>query len=290
MNRLVTAFKEWFASASRMRRAGVLLAAPLLLFAVLLTARLIFPPPDWQPLYPELSERAGGEVLAALERLDLPARVDPASGRLEVPARQLHLARMKLAAQGLPRDETAATLPAPRLGVSSRMEQAQLQDALERSLAASIASLPPVREARVHLTLVKASPFLRDTPPSSAAVLLRLHPGMPLSAAQADTIRTLVAAAVPRLPADAVRVLDAGTPVAVLAPPARPASSGSKSDVALRWILGLLAGIALIYAGVRLRRKTPAPEPDLNARLARLRHETLANPALAAEVIRQWLR
>jgi flagellar M-ring protein FliF len=52
------------------------------------------------------------------------------------------------------------------------------------------------------------SPFLRDAPPATAAVLVRLRAGAELGPEQVATIQTLVAAGVPRLRRDEVKVLD----------------------------------------------------------------------------------
>ncbi|MBW8459537.1 MAG: flagellar M-ring protein FliF, partial [Thiobacillus sp.] len=54
----------------------------------------------------------------------------------------------------------------------------------------------------------RVSPFLRDAPPATAAVLVRLRPGAQLSEVQVTTIQTLVAAGVPRLKRTEVQVLD----------------------------------------------------------------------------------
>ncbi|HMA11835.1 MAG TPA: flagellar M-ring protein FliF C-terminal domain-containing protein, partial [Steroidobacteraceae bacterium] len=97
---------------------------------------------------------------------------------------------------------------APRFGASSLEEQQRYQHALESDLARSIQSLEAVELARVHLALPKVSPFLRDAPPATAAVLVRLRPNAQLSTGQVTTIQTLVAASVPRLKRTDVQVLD----------------------------------------------------------------------------------
>ncbi|MCL5061071.1 MAG: flagellar M-ring protein FliF, partial [Candidatus Thermoplasmatota archaeon] len=134
-----------------------------------------------------------------------------ADGTIEVPAEQLHAARYRLAARGLPRTDADAVDEAdraPRFGASSLQEQQRYQRALEIDLARSIQSLEAVELARVHLALPKVSPFLRDAPPATAAVLVRLRPGAQLSAEQVATIQTLVAAGVPRMKRAEVQVLD----------------------------------------------------------------------------------
>lgn len=206
----LTALRDLIADASPLRRfmLALLVVLPL---AALALAWWRFAPVDYRVLYPKLSDRAGGEVLAALDQLDVPYRLSPADGSIEVPAAQLHAARYRLAAQGLPRSDEAAREEAdtaPRFGTSSLQEQQRMQRALEADLAHSIQALETVELARVHLALPKVSPFLRDAPPATAAVLVRLKPGASLSTEQVTTIQTLVAASVPRLKRSDVQVLD----------------------------------------------------------------------------------
>lgn len=202
--------RELIADASPLRRFMLALLA-LLPLAALAAAWLWFNPPVYRVLYSHLSDRAGGEVIAALEQIDIPYRLSAADGSIEVPADRLHAARYRLAARGLPRTDADAqddAERAPRFGASSLQEAQRVQRALEVDLARSIQKLEAVELARVHLALPKVSPFLRDAPPATAAVLVRLRPGAQLSAQQVATIQTLVAASVPRLKRSEVQVLD----------------------------------------------------------------------------------
>lgn len=208
----LTALRDLIADASPLRRAMLALLVVLPL-AALGAAWVWFNPVEYRVLYPRLSDRAGGEVLAALDQLDIPYRLSAADGSIEVPAAQAHAARYRLAAQGLPRsDETvrAEEEAAPRFGASSQQEQQRMQRALETDLARSIQTLESVELARVHLALPRVSPFLREAPPATAAVLLRLKSGAALTVEQVTTIQTLVAASVPRLKRSDVQVLDPG--------------------------------------------------------------------------------
>jgi flagellar M-ring protein FliF len=196
------------ASPSRRFMFALLLVLPL---AALAAAYLWLNPTPYRVLYAQLSDRAGGEVIGALEQLDIPYRLSPADGRIEVPADRLHAARYRLAARGLPKSDADAQDEvdrAPRFGASSLQEQQRYQRAQEIDLARSIQTLDAVELARVHLALPRVSPFLRDAPSATAAVLLRLRPGAQLSTEQVTTIQTLVAASVPRMKRADVQVMD----------------------------------------------------------------------------------
>jgi flagellar biosynthesis/type III secretory pathway M-ring protein FliF/YscJ len=206
----LSALRDLVVEATPLRRFMLALLVLLPLVA-LSTAYWWLNPPTYRVLYPQLSDRAGGEVIAALEQLDIPYRLSADTGRVEVAADQLHLARYRLAALGLPKsdaDAEDAIDRSPSFGASSLQEQQRYQHALEIDLARSIQKLQTIELARVHLALPKVSPFLRDAPPATAAVLLRLRPGAQLSAAQVGSIQTLVAASVPRLKRAEVQVLD----------------------------------------------------------------------------------
>lgn len=206
----LSSLRELIAEASPLRRFTFALLV-LLPLAALAAAYLWFTPPVYRVLYTQLSDRSGGEVIAALEQLDIPYRLSAADGSIEVPADRLHAARYRLAAQGLPKSDADAqdeAERAPRFGASSLQEQQRFQRTLETDLARSIQTLEAVELARVHLALPKVSPFLRDAPPATAAVLVRLRPGAHLQPEQVTTIQTLVAASVPRMKRSEVQVLD----------------------------------------------------------------------------------
>ena len=206
----LNSLRDLIAEASPLRRFmfALLLVLPL---AALAAAYLWLNPTPYRVLYAQLSDRAGGEVISALEQLDIPYRLSPVDGHIEVPADQLHAARYRLAARGLPKSDADAQDEvdrAPRFGASSLQELQRYQRAQEIDLARSIQTLNAVELARVHLALPRVSPFLRDAPPATAAVLVRLRPGAQLSAEQVTTIQTLVAASVPRMKRADVQVLD----------------------------------------------------------------------------------
>ena len=206
----LNSLRDLIADASPMRRFMLALLVLLPLIA-LAAAYLKLNPPVYRVLYAQLSDRAGGEVITALEQLDIPYRLSDADGTIEVPLDQLHAARYRLAARGLPKTDDERQDEAervPSFGASSLQEQQRFQRALELDLARSIQKLEAVEIARVHLALPKVSPFLRDAPPATAAVLVRLRTDAQLSVDQVTTIQTLVAAGVPRMKRTDVQVLD----------------------------------------------------------------------------------
>ncbi len=164
-------------------------------------------PARYAVLFRQLTPRQGGEVLQALDRLAIPYRV--AGDAILVPDRRLSAARMRLAAEGLPRQAQEAPAPAlPWLLEPRWRQQLDYQHAMERRAENALRALAYVGGAQVHLTLPPANPFLRQpaAQPGAAAVV-RFKSDLP-DESQIEAVRALVAAAVPGLAAEQVSVLE----------------------------------------------------------------------------------
>lgn len=167
--------------------------------------------PGYVPVYPGLAEKDASAVAEALRAAGVPNRLDPVSGTVTVPGDKVYDARMRLAAQGLPKGSAQGFEMIQQdqgLGTSQFMESARYQLALETELARTVSSLQPVKSARVHLGLPKASPFLRRQDNASASVLVELYPGRQLEQGQVSSIVHIVASSVPDLAPGAVTVID----------------------------------------------------------------------------------
>lgn len=219
---------DWRAWAGRLRTPGPLLygaiAGAVALLAAIVAALLWAGGSDYQPLYRGLSEADAGQVMEALQKANVPFRVDRDSGALAVPAERVHETRLKLAAQGLPRGAVNGFELLDQhngLGQSQFMENARYQRALEGELARSVMSIGAVANARVHLAVPKESVFVRNRQSPSASVLLQLQPGRVLDPGQVAAIVHLVSSSVPKLTADQVAVVDQSGNLLT-----RPAGSG----------------------------------------------------------------
>lgn len=167
--------------------------------------------PAFTPLFATLEARDATAVTDALRAANIPSQIDPASGAVSVPAAQVHEARLKLAAQGLPKSASQGyemIQGEQGFGTSQFIESARYQHALETELARTIASLQTVAAARVHLAIPKPSAFTRSGGSASASVLVELRGGRTLDEDQVASIVHLVASSVPDLPAESVSVID----------------------------------------------------------------------------------
>ena len=166
--------------------------------------------PSYMQLYAGLSDKDTALVTDGLSKSSIPYRVE-AGGLIMVPSGKVADARMKLAAQGLPKgSENGFEMLQQEqgFGTSQFVENARYQNALENELARSIGSLSNVEKARVHLAIPKQSVFVRDRQPPTASVLLNLYPGRNLDDGQVAAIVHLVASSVPNLDTGHVTVVD----------------------------------------------------------------------------------
>lgn len=166
--------------------------------------------PDYRVLFSNFNDRDGGAIVASLQQMNVPYKFAEGGGAILVPAGQVHDARLKLAAQGLPKGGNVGfeLMENQKLGVSQFLEQVNFQRALEGELARSIESIAAVQAARIHLALPKASVFVRDRQQPTASVLLNLHPGRTLDTQQVSAVVHLVASSVPDLPIKNVTIVD----------------------------------------------------------------------------------
>lgn len=166
--------------------------------------------PQYVPLYPGLSDKDSSDLADSLRAANIDYRIEPDG--VAVSPDQVHAARLRAASQGLPKGGAAGFEMIQQdqgFGVSQFIENARYQLALETELARTVASLQPVKHARVHLAVPKPSAFTsQKTGGASASVVVELQSGRTLDGSQVDSIRHIVASSVPGLAPDSVTVID----------------------------------------------------------------------------------
>jgi flagellar M-ring protein FliF len=161
-------------------------------------------------LYAGLSPAEGGHAIADLQKLAIPYRTAQGGRVILVPSEELGRARLELAARGVPKQngDQWALLDNESLGVSPFVERVHYNRAVESALSRTVGQVDGVVSATVRLALPKNTDFLGDEPKPSASVMLRLMPGVELTATQVDGIAGIVAASVPGLSRDRVTIVD----------------------------------------------------------------------------------
>jgi flagellar M-ring protein FliF len=189
---------------------NVLIAGAALAAAVIITLVLWSSGSNYSALFAGLSGEEGGRAIAELQKLNIPYRIADGGRVILVPQADVGFARLQLAARGIPKQDGDqwALLDNESLGVSPFVEQVHYTRAVETALARTVRDVDGVVSATVKLALPKESDFLADTPKPSAAVMVRLRPGVQLTAAQIDGLVGLVAAGAAGLNRDNVTLVD----------------------------------------------------------------------------------
>jgi len=166
--------------------------------------------PNFRVLYNGLAEKDVVQVTDALQKAGIEFELKD-GGTVLVPGEQVHTARIRLAAHGLPNSTSQGfelLEKDPGFGTSQFLERARYQRAMEGELARTVASIRSVENARVHLAIPRQSAFVRDRKPPRASVMVKLFPGRTLDDTQVAAIVHMVASAIPELDAGHVTVVD----------------------------------------------------------------------------------
>ncbi len=165
---------------------------------------------DYRVLLSNYSDRDGGAIVAALAQMAVPYKFSEDGGTILVPSGQVYDARLKLAAQGLPRGGNIGfeLMENQKMGTSQFIEQVNYQRAQEGELARTINSSGSVASSRVHLAIPKPSVFVREKQYPTASVMINLQSGRTLDMGQVNAIVHLVSSSIPELPAKNVTVVD----------------------------------------------------------------------------------
>lgn len=161
-------------------------------------------------LYSSLDDSERASVAAALEKASIAYTIDNDTGALSVGEDDVYKARMLVASDGaLATPETGTQmLDSLPMGASRTLEGDRLRAAQERDLTLTIQEIDGVESVRVHLAKAERSVFVRDDVAPTASVMVRMAQGKQLSRSQVAAVANLVAASVPGLSVDAVRIVD----------------------------------------------------------------------------------
>ncbi|NHR07986.1 flagellar basal body M-ring protein FliF [Chromobacterium haemolyticum] len=185
------------------------LAAVAAIFAVIVGAVVLNRTPSYKVLFSNISDRDGGQVAASLQQMNVPYQLGE-GGTISVPSDKVYDARLKLAAQGLPKAGGVGfeLMDNQKFGISQFAEQVNYQRAIEGELARTIEAVGSVESARVHIATPKQSVFVREQQQPTASVMLTLFRGRVLDAGQIAGILHLVSSSVPNLPVKNVTIVD----------------------------------------------------------------------------------
>ena len=163
--------------------------------------------PPYVVLSDGLTPADGGKVIAELQKLGIPYKLEQAGNVIAVPDDMLGQARLELGDAQVPQsgaqDAINALVNAP-LTASSLAQQTLATRALEQSISDSVMQMNGVQSAQVFVAMPDDTPFLQDSPKPSASVVIGATDDE--ARADAQAIANLISGAVPGISADDISI------------------------------------------------------------------------------------
>jgi len=165
--------------------------------------------PGYAILFENLKPQDAALIVQYLDKNQIPY-VIPKDGIIEVPKDMVQKVRLEVAAQGLPKSSKVGfeLFDKSSFGATDFEQNVKYLRALEGELARTIESISAVEEAKVNIAIPKESVFVEKQVLPTASVLIKLRPNMILMPKQIQGIKWLVAAAVPKLKPENVKIID----------------------------------------------------------------------------------
>ena len=201
--------KDKWQNASQTHKLA-LVAGVCLLMAVLVSYNLAGKSDNWRPLFSNLPPNRASQVVEKLDEMGQPYRLGGDGSIILVPPTSVDRLRLELASAGLLENDSAGfeLFESASLSRSDFSERVTYLRALQGELSTTIAAIPSVKKARVHLNLNKKAIFLDQQPEASAAVFVEMTAGAKLNENQIRGIISLVANSVEALDASRVTLFD----------------------------------------------------------------------------------
>ena len=189
--------------------SSIVLVVAIISFLIVFNTSSKKPQNGYAILFENLSSKDAALIVQYLEKKQIPYII-PEDGVIEVPKDQVQKLRLDVAAQGLPKTSKVGfeLFDKSSFGITDFEQQIKYLRALEGELAKTIESLNAVDSAKVNIALPKESVFVEKEVLPTASVVIKLKPNMILTPKQIKGIKYLVAAAVPKLKPENVKIVD----------------------------------------------------------------------------------
>ncbi len=166
--------------------------------------------PQYATVFSNLAAQDAAEIVKQLQSQKTPYKLSDGGTTIQVPAKDVYSTRLTLAGQGLPRGGVVGfeIIDKTQLGATEFERRVNYIRALQGELTRTITQISEVEEARVHIVLPEQSYFVTMAKPATAAVFLKLKPGVTLEKSQIKGIINLVSRSVEGLKPEDVSVID----------------------------------------------------------------------------------
>ena len=166
--------------------------------------------PDYALLYGKLDDAEASRVLAALDDAKVKYHVNRGGGAIMIPADQVYIMRMQLAAKGIPRGDGVGyeIFDKPNFGISDFVQRANYIRAVQGELARTISQVDSIESSRVMIVMPENRLTADGSRKPTGSVFLHVRGNSILATQTVAAIRFLVANAVEGLTPNNVSVID----------------------------------------------------------------------------------
>jgi len=160
-------------------------------------------------LFDNLASADAALIVQDLEKNKIPYKI-PQDGVIEVPKDVVQKTRLQVASLGLPKKGKIGfeLFDNQEFGSTDFEQNIKYLRALEGELSKTIESIRVVKRARVNIAIPKESLFVSKQSNVTASVVLQLQQNMILTPKQISGIKNLVAASVPKLNPENVKIIN----------------------------------------------------------------------------------
>ncbi|GAA7012312.1 flagellar basal-body MS-ring/collar protein FliF [Helicobacter pylori] len=189
--------------------AGVLITALLVFLLLYPFKEKDYAQGGYGVLFERLDSSDNALILQHLQQNQIPYKILK-DDTILIPKDKVYEERITLASQGIPKTSKVGfeIFDTKDFGATDFDQNIKLIRAIEGELSRTIESLNPIFKANVHIAIPKDSVFVAKEVPPSASVMLKLKPDMKLSPTQILGIKNLIAAAVPKLTTENVKIVN----------------------------------------------------------------------------------
>ncbi|GAA9749164.1 flagellar basal-body MS-ring/collar protein FliF [Helicobacter pylori] len=189
--------------------AGVLITALLVFLLLYPFKEKDYVQGGYGVLFERLDSSDNALILQHLQQNQIPYKILK-DDTILIPKDKVYEERITLASQGIPKTSKVGfeIFDTKDFGATDFDQNIKLIRAIEGELSRTIESLNPILKANVHIAIPKDSVFVAKEVPPSASVMLKLKPDMKLSPTQILGIKNLIAAAVPKLTIENVKIVN----------------------------------------------------------------------------------
>ncbi|MBI5700657.1 flagellar M-ring protein FliF [Candidatus Saganbacteria bacterium] len=161
-------------------------------------------------IYTNLDLKDAANVITRLKELKIPYKIEQDGSAISVPKEKADDARLGLAEKNLPQGGAVGweIFNETRMGATDFDRRIQLIRAISGELSRTIRRIEGVDDVRVQIVLPETRLFEVTKAPVTAAVLLKMMPGVYLRLEQINGIIHLVASSVENLKAENVTIVD----------------------------------------------------------------------------------